>query len=107
MFPFHTEDPSSKIAKNGIVIEKGLWDYFRKKILKHSFLKPGHLLQDISYLHRKTLPGYRTNTPLGSVCDQRFSSLSSEASMLQSLTKKPFRQRRQSAAQGDAAPASG
>lgn len=47
MLPFHTKDSSSRIAKNGIVLEKGLWDYFRKNILKHSFLKPGHLLQDI------------------------------------------------------------
>lgn len=48
MFPFHTKDSSSTITKNGIVMEKGLWDYFRKKkILKHSFLKTGHLLQDI------------------------------------------------------------
>lgn len=30
-------------------MEKGLWDYFRKKILKHSFLKTGHLLQDILF----------------------------------------------------------
>lgn len=52
MFPFHTEDSSSRIAKNGIAMEKGLQDYFRKKPLEHSFLKTGHFITgDFCYLH--------------------------------------------------------
>lgn len=31
MFPFHEKVSSSRISKNGIAMQKGLQDYFRKK----------------------------------------------------------------------------
>lgn len=85
------KDSSSRTAKNGIVMEKGLQDYFRKKTQTRLLKNWSFITEDLSYLHWKTLPGYRANISLGSGCDQRFYSLSTKASMSQSHTKKPFK----------------
>lgn len=63
MFPFHEKDPSSRISKNGIVMERGLQGYFRKKkspnqkkkTPPHSFLETDSTLQEIFLFCIETL----------------------------------------------------